>query len=139
MRVGFAGNVAVSVEELSALLDDLAISSVLVVVAVLLVILLFFGWWAACRCCSCRWRSRRCSPSGWRPCRPFGITGSTRAPRFLGSIIIGNGINFGIIWLARYVEARRRASRVEAALAMALGRAQGTLSAALAAASPTRR
>src|SRR6266700_1996646 len=45
MRVGFAGNVAVSVEELSALSQDLGISSVLVVTAVLAVIWLYFGWW----------------------------------------------------------------------------------------------
>src|SRR4029079_10911703 len=49
-------------------------------------------------------------------------------------IIIGNGINFGIIQLARYVEARRQGSNVEDALALALwGTRKGTLSAALAA------
>ena len=47
LRVGFAGNIAVSVEELSALSADLGKSSVLVVLAVLLVILLYFRWWAA--------------------------------------------------------------------------------------------
>ncbi|MES1210574.1 MAG: MMPL family transporter, partial [Pseudomonadota bacterium] len=53
---------------------------------------------------------------------------------FLGSIIIGNGINFGIIQLARYVEARRNGRTVEDALAIALwGTRWGTLSAALAA------
>ena len=47
LRVGFAGNIATSVEELSALSADLGKSSVLVVVAVLVVILLYFRWWAA--------------------------------------------------------------------------------------------
>ena len=47
LRVGFAGNIAVSVEELSALSADLGKSSVVVVLAVLLVILLYFRWWAA--------------------------------------------------------------------------------------------
>jgi predicted RND superfamily exporter protein len=47
LRVGFAGNIAVSVEELSALSADLGKSSVIVVVAVLVVILLYFRWWAA--------------------------------------------------------------------------------------------
>ncbi len=47
LRVGLAGNVAVSVEELQALSEDLGISTVLVVSTVLGVILLFFGWWIA--------------------------------------------------------------------------------------------
>ncbi|MES1172578.1 MAG: MMPL family transporter, partial [Bacteroidota bacterium] len=53
---------------------------------------------------------------------------------FLGSIIVGNGINFGIIQLARYLEARRGGSSVEDALTLGLwGTRTGTLSAALAA------
>jgi predicted RND superfamily exporter protein len=56
---------------------------------------------------------------------------------FLGSIILGNGINFGIILLARYREQRSRhpEQTVEEALAIALaGTAKPTLTAALAAA-----
>jgi uncharacterized protein len=56
---------------------------------------------------------------------------------FLGSIILGNGINFGIILLARYREQRTRQPQetVEEALAIALGTtAKPTLTAALAAA-----
>jgi predicted RND superfamily exporter protein len=53
---------------------------------------------------------------------------------FLGSIILGNGINFGIIFLARYREERARDSGVstEDALAIAVARtARPTLAAAL--------
>ena len=65
---------------------------------------------------------------------PFGITELNSNTAFLGSIIIGNGINFGIIQLARYVEARRHGETVEDALALALwATRKGTLSAALAA------
>jgi hypothetical protein len=56
---------------------------------------------------------------------------------FLGSIILGNGINFGIILLARYREQRTRQPEetVEEALAIALRTtARPTLTAALAAA-----
>jgi uncharacterized protein len=56
---------------------------------------------------------------------------------FLGSIILGNGINFGIILLARYREQRGRhpEETVEEALAVALtATAKPTLTAALAAA-----
>ena len=44
MRVGFTGDVAISAEETSALVDDLTLSSVLVVVTVLAAIVLFYGW-----------------------------------------------------------------------------------------------
>ena len=57
------------------------------------------------------------------------------ATAFLSSIVIGNGINFGVIWLARYVAARRRALPLDAALAEAVwGALPGTLVAAVAAA-----
>jgi predicted RND superfamily exporter protein len=53
---------------------------------------------------------------------------------FLSSIVVGNGINFGIIVLARYLEERRRGSPHEAALPLALrGSYTGTLAAATAA------
>jgi hypothetical protein len=55
--------------------------------------------------------------------------------RLLGSIIVGNGINFGIIQLARYMEERRAGQNVHEALVRSLwGTRVGTLSAALAAA-----
>ncbi|HLK90097.1 MAG TPA: MMPL family transporter [Polyangia bacterium] len=53
---------------------------------------------------------------------------------FLSSIVVGNGINFGIIVLARYLEERRRGRTHAEALACALGGSfTGTLAAALAA------
>jgi len=54
---------------------------------------------------------------------------------FLSSIVVGNGINFGIIVLARYLEERRRLRSHTEALACALGGSfTGTVAAALAAA-----
>src|SRR6185369_9420972 len=42
---------------------------------------------------------------------------------FLGSVVAGNGINFGVILMARYFEERRdRGASHEEALAAALGR-----------------
>ncbi len=65
---------------------------------------------------------------------PLSITALNSNTAFLGSIIVGNGINFGIVLLARYVEARRSGMVLEEALAMAVaGARKGTLSAALAA------
>jgi predicted exporter len=72
----------------------------------------------------------------------FGLTGLTIGylntnTAFLGSIILGNGINFGIILLARFREERTRGPRVstEQALTVAVARtARPTLAAALCAA-----
>jgi predicted exporter len=69
----------------------------------------------------------------------FGLTALTIGylntnTAFLGSIILGNGINFGIILLARYREERTRdgATSTEQALAVAVARtARPTLAAAL--------
>jgi predicted RND superfamily exporter protein len=53
---------------------------------------------------------------------------------FLSSIVVGNGINFGMLVLARHLEERRRAEPWQPALARALGGSfTGTLTAALAA------
>jgi predicted RND superfamily exporter protein len=134
MRVGFTGDVAISAEETSALVEDLTLSSLLVVFTVIAAIVLFYGW-------------RRSVPALFLPLAvgtvyafalaslpPFGITELNSNTAFLGSIIIGNGINFGIIQLARYVEARRHGETVDDSLALALwATRKGTLSAALAA------
>jgi uncharacterized protein len=56
------------------------------------------------------------------------------ATAFLAPIVVGNGINFGIILLARYFEERRRTEDPVAALGAAVqGSFGGTLAAALAA------
>ncbi|HEX4511983.1 MAG TPA: MMPL family transporter, partial [Polyangiaceae bacterium] len=53
---------------------------------------------------------------------------------FLGTIIVGNGINFSLILLARYREERGRGEGIERSLELALwGARPGTLAAALAA------
>jgi predicted RND superfamily exporter protein len=56
------------------------------------------------------------------------------ATAFLSSIVVGNGINFGLILMARYFDERRRGALAEQALATAFaGTAHGTIAAALAA------
>jgi predicted RND superfamily exporter protein len=57
------------------------------------------------------------------------------ATAFLFSIVMGNGVNFGIIWLSRFIEERRGGQSVARALELALARTSGaTLTAAAAAA-----
>ena len=135
MRLGFTGDVPISVEELSALVVDLTLSSVLVVVLVVLVLVVFYRWWRSVIALFAPLLVGTLIAFALASLPPFGIAELNSNTAFLGTIIIGNGINFGIILLARYVEARRNGTPIEEALAIALaGTRVGTLSAALAAA-----
>jgi predicted RND superfamily exporter protein len=134
MRVGFTGDVAINVEETSALVTDLSVSSVVVAVLVVAAIAFFYEWWASVfillppLLLACVFTFAVCSLP------PFRITELNSNTAFLGSIIVGNGINFGIVLLARYVEERRAGGAVRDALHKAVwGARGGTLSAALAA------
>jgi predicted exporter len=132
LEIGYAGDVAIAVEELSALESDVAVSALLVLIGVALAIVLFL-------------RAPRALPALALPLAigtvwGFGVSslfvsslGSSTA--FLGSIVIGNGINPGIILLARHLEERRRMTPVASAVAIATRTTwRGTLAAAVAAA-----
>ena len=134
MKVGFTGDVAISAEETAALVEDLTLSSVMVIGLVLLAIVLFYGWTRSVPALFLPLAVGTVYAFALASLPPFGITELNSNTAFLGSIIVGNGINFGIIQLARYVEARRQGETVEDALALALwATRKGTLSAALAA------
>ena len=134
MRVGYTSDVAISVEEKRALLSDLSFSSVLVVVAVILVVVLYFRWWRSVLALVAPLLLATVYSFGLSSLPPFRVTELNANTAFLASIIVGNGINFGIILLARYAEERRRAVAVTEALATAVASARiGTLTAALAA------
>lgn len=134
MHVGYTGNVAIAVEELSALVSDLSISSVLVVVAVGAVILLYYRWWRALLILVPPLLLATVYSFGLASLWPFSITELNSNTAFLGSIIVGNGINFGIILLGRYVEERRRQQAPVDALVQSVWSArEGTLAGALAA------
>jgi predicted RND superfamily exporter protein len=133
MRIGYTGDVAISSEETSALVQDLTLSSLLVVAAVSLALLLFFRWWPCVLALLL--------PLGLATVYAFalasllGVRVLNSNTAFLGSIIVGNGINFGIVQLARYMEERRAGQVVHESLVRSLwGTRVGTLSAALAAA-----
>jgi len=133
MRLGYTGDVAISSEETSALVQDLTFSSLLVVFAVGLALLIFFRWWPCVLALLL--------PLGLSTVYAFalasllGVRVLNSNTAFLGSIIVGNGINFGIVQLARYMEERRAGQNVHASLVRSLwGTRVGTLSAALAAA-----
>src|SRR5436190_2084927 len=103
-------------------------------VTVLVAIVLFYGWGRAIPALFLPLAIGAVYAFALASLPPFGITELNSNTAFLGSIIVGNGINFGIIQLARYVEARRQGETVEDSLALALwATRKGTLSAALAA------
>jgi uncharacterized protein len=134
MRLGFSGEVATAAEEISALEADLAKSTILVVLAVIAVILLYFRWWPSVIAAGLPLMVATLTTFALVQVPPVGIKELNSNTAFLGSIVIGNGINFGLILLARYLERRRAGSSVEEALVAAVeGSRRATLVAALAA------
>jgi predicted RND superfamily exporter protein len=134
LRVGFTGDVAINVEETSALVTDLSVSSVVVVVLVVAVIVLYYGWWKSVVVLLPPLLLATVFTFAIASLPFIGVTELNSNTAFLGSIIVGNGINFGIVLLARYVDERRAGGDVRDALEFGVwGAHTGTLSAALAA------
>jgi predicted RND superfamily exporter protein len=113
LKVTLSGDVIIAQEEQQAIARELVLATTLTLTAVLLLIVLFFG------------RPRAVVLLGVGLVPPvlasFAIAqmtvGSLNASTaFLGSIIIGNGVNPNIIWLSRYFEERRAGSDVRNAI-----------------------
>jgi predicted RND superfamily exporter protein len=132
VRVGYAGDLVVSMAEYELVRRDVLSVGGVGVAAVLVVLLLFF-------------RSLRALLAlgvtiGAGCAVTFGLTELALghlnvATAFLFSIVAGNGVNFGIIWLARFVEERQAGRPPErAALEASRGTWAATLTAACAAA-----
>jgi uncharacterized protein len=131
-HVGLTGNIITADEERAALTGDLTLATTVSTILVCAVVLWYFrrigalvlmvlpalvGVVLALACA--QW---------W-----FGALNT--ATGFLGAIILGNGINYAIVQMARYEEERRRGAGVPAATRVALlGTWRGTGLAALAAA-----
>lgn len=134
MRVGYSGDIAISVEETSALVSDLALSSVLVGVLVVASLYYYFRWWRCLLVILPPLALATVLAFGIASLPPFGVTELNSNTAFLGAIIVGNGINVGIMLLARYVEERRAGRPVETSIELAVwGVRRGTFAAALAA------
>ena len=117
IRVGYGGEVRMVIENQQNVVRDLLLSGILVLTAVSLVLVLYYRSWrsipllvlplftgVSATFALSRWVIHYLNPN----------------TAFLGSIIVGNGINAGIILLARYFEERRRGSEVAQALPCAL-------------------
>ncbi len=116
-RVGFAGGMVTSIEEQEAIVADLVLVTCICLFFVGLVVLLYF-------------RVFRSIPVLGIPLL-MGVTWTfgvsiyivhhlNTSTAFLASIIVGNGINFGIIQFARFVEEMRAGKTLREALSKAL-------------------
>lgn len=113
LTVEYGGNLVVSGEEHQALKNDLVVAMVLTIVLVLLAILVFFRSWRAPLILGGALSVPVIVTFGFAELSVDYLNTSTA---FLGSIVIGNGINPSIIWLARYFEERRRGHEVAEAV-----------------------
>jgi predicted RND superfamily exporter protein len=105
VRYGFGSEVAALVEEQSALVSDLASSTVIVLVCVLLALWIYFRRWTAILAISGALAAGCALTFGLS----YFLVGYLNAnTAFLGSIVVGNGINVSIIIVARFLEERRR-------------------------------
>ncbi len=132
MVVGLGGDVQNMVEEHHGLVNDLVTSFVIVTAFVTLVLFFFYRSVGAVTALSLA----LFAGTGWTFGLSYFLVGYLNAnTAFLGSIVLGNGINFGIILMARYLEDRRQGISVTDALSNSMYvTARPTLTAALAAA-----
>jgi hypothetical protein len=120
MRMGYGGDVATRVEEMEGLRADLSLSGVLAVGLVLLSLRWFFGSWWSVVVLGVPLMCGVFLTFGLVALPPLSIRYLNSNTGFLGSVIVGNGVNFGIILLARCLEERQRGSPPEQAIRQAV-------------------
>lgn len=132
LEVRYTGNTQNLLEEHAVIVHDIKLTSILVFTLVLSSLWLYFGSpWATAVLVFSAGVGTICSIGA-----SYFFAGYLNAnSAFLVSIVLGNGINFGIVLLARYLEERRRPRSHLRALIVSMKRTyQPTLTAALAAA-----
>jgi uncharacterized membrane protein YdfJ with MMPL/SSD domain len=116
MRVGYDGEVTSLVEEQESLMEDLVSSTVVVLVFVMAALWLFFRHWPAIGAIFGSLAAGCAVTFGLS----YFLVGHLNAnTAFLGSIVVGNGINVAIIVVARYLEERRAGTAVNEAIRVA--------------------
>ena len=131
VHIGVAGDVIKGIAEQHGLVEGMLIATVLTLVAVLGALLFYFRSAAAVLALS--W-SLTVGTLVTFAFTKLCIGHLNIASAFLSSIVIGNGINFGIIFLGRYFESRQAGYSADMALrAASTGTMRGTAAAALAA------
>lgn len=131
LEVQYAGGVQNTIEEQAALVEDLELSTALVTIIVAIAIFFFYRAFRA----TTALLIALFFGTFWTFGLAYFVIGYLNAnSAFLGSIVLGNGINFPIIFLARYLEERRNRLGHETSLDLAITHtASATWTAALAA------
>jgi len=131
LEIKYAGGVQNTIEEQAALVADLELSTVIVLVIVGAAMWIFFR---ALRATIALFVALLMGTFWTFGVSYFAIGYLNANSAFLGSIVLGNGINFPIILLARYLEERRANQSHSNALDISMQQtAVATLTAALAA------
>lgn len=116
MTVGYSGNLVTGAEAHQEITHDLTQVGAVGVAMILAVVLLFFLRFRVLACMGltilvgCTWAFAAAYLS---------IGYLNTASGFMVSIIVGNGVNFGIMYMARYIEARRAHESISAAIVTA--------------------
>ena len=129
VRFGITGDVVTNATEHGALLDGMVRATVFTLAIVALGMLLFFRSTTAVAALLGALTLGALVTFAFTR---LGVGHLNLATAFLAPIVVGNGINFGIVLLARYFEERRKTADPAAALGAAVqGSLGGTLAAAL--------
>ncbi len=131
LEVAYGGGVTSSLVEHRALAEDLVWATALVVLAVSLAVTVYNRTWKAVPAVGIPLLAGTFVTFGIADLVVGNLNSNTA---FLGSIVVGNGINVGLILFARYLEERRRGKEPLPAMEIAVaGTWLATLTAALAA------
>ena len=131
VTIGMTGGVVTTVAEHTALLDGIVLSSIVTAILVGVVLVLYFRSATLLGVLTVTLLVTTLASFG---IAALSVGHLNAATAFLGAIIAGNGVNYGILLIARYLEERRR-GEVEPALAAAIhGTLRPTLVASLGAA-----
>ncbi len=131
VTIGIAGSVVTAIDEQKAIIDDLVLVTSICLLFVGLAVLLYFRLWRSLPVVGI--------PLIMGTTWTFGISiyiveHLNTSTAFLAAIIVGNGINFGLIQLARFTEERRAGKGISESVTNAmLKTARATSTAALAA------
>ncbi len=107
IEVGYGGYVSSSILEHRALAEDLIWATVLVILAVALAVVIYNRTWKALIAVGFPLLAGTWVTFGLAELVVGHLNSNTA---FLGSIVVGNGINVGLILFARYLEERRHGS-----------------------------
>jgi uncharacterized protein len=134
-RLGYAGDVATRVEETHGLASDLGLSSAVVALLAVASLIWFYRSWAALVALFVPLLLGTWAGFALVALPPLSIRYLNTNTAFLGSIVVGNGINAGIMLLARIQEELGLGKRVRDAVATGVAESwRATLAAALASA-----